>query len=124
GRRLRHAHDCDVWTRELADGDRAVLLLNRGVTSARIGVEARELGLDGDRHAVRDLWSGEESAAGAEIDALVAPRSAAMLRVRAGAPAALRDRVTIGLSPTLFTAGLPRRVEIGGSSLPGAPDGA
>ena len=43
--RLSHDGDADVWTRTLANGDRAVMLLNRGTVPLSIGTDAQALGL-------------------------------------------------------------------------------
>ncbi len=61
GRRVRKDGDLEVWSRELADGGRAVLLLNRGATAAPIRFSMAEVGYPAalTMHA-RDLWSGVE----------------------------------------------------------------
>ena len=47
-----------VWSKPLGSGGRAVALLNRTATSARIGVEWQNIGLRrGGRALVRDLWA-------------------------------------------------------------------
>ena len=61
GRRVRKDGDVEVWSRELANGDRAVLLLNRGAAAAPVRFSLAEVGLP-ERltlHA-RDLWSGKD----------------------------------------------------------------
>ncbi|MGC3981491.1 MAG: glycoside hydrolase family 27 protein [Steroidobacteraceae bacterium] len=54
--RLKRDGDLDVWVKQLADGSRAVALLNRGATSANMGVSWNELGLTDKKLSVRDLW--------------------------------------------------------------------
>jgi alpha-galactosidase len=58
GRRVRDEGDLEVWSRPLADGSRAVLLLNRGSAAATISVAWPEIGYTGGTKAtVRDLWA-------------------------------------------------------------------
>jgi alpha-galactosidase len=58
GRRVRDEGDLEVWSRPLADGSRAVLLLNRGSAPATISVAWPEIGYTGGTKAtVRDLWA-------------------------------------------------------------------
>jgi len=58
GRRVRDDGDQEVWSRQLADGSRAVLLLNRGAAPASIRVAWPEIGyLATARAEVRDLWA-------------------------------------------------------------------
>ena len=61
GRRVRREGDLEVWSRELANGDRAVLLLNRGAAASAMHFTVAEVGLPEalELHA-RDLWSGRD----------------------------------------------------------------
>ena len=62
GRRVRRSGDTEVWSRELADGSRAVLLLNRGAQPVDIHFASHEIGFpDSLPLRVHDLWSGKES---------------------------------------------------------------
>ena len=61
GRRVASHGDLEVWARPLADGSRAVILLNRGATEQEIGVNWEELGYPGHlTAAVRDLWQHKD----------------------------------------------------------------
>ncbi len=61
GRRVARHGDLEVWARPLADGTRAVILLNRGTTEQEIGVNWEELGYPGHLSAaVRDLWQHKD----------------------------------------------------------------
>ena len=61
GRRVARHGDLEVWARPLADGSRAVILLNRGTTEQEIGVNWEELGYPGHlTAAVRDLWQHKD----------------------------------------------------------------
>ena len=49
-----------MWARQLADGGRAVALLNRGATETKISVSWSDIGYpDYLPAAVRDLWASE-----------------------------------------------------------------
>jgi alpha-galactosidase len=57
GKRVRKDGDVEVWAKELKDGSRAVVLLNRGSAEKQIAVKWEELGYPGHLSAlVRDLW--------------------------------------------------------------------
>ena len=61
GRRVRKDGDLEVWVRELAGGNRAVLLLNRGKASADIHFSWEELGYPTKLTAsVHDMWKGSD----------------------------------------------------------------
>ena len=56
--RVRDDGDKEVWSRDLADGGRAVLLLNRGPAPATIKVDWSEIGYPNSLRAdVRNLWT-------------------------------------------------------------------
>jgi alpha-galactosidase len=58
GHKVRDDGDAEVWERPLADGGRAVILLNRGAAEAPIAVAWHEIGYPDDLPAhVRDLWA-------------------------------------------------------------------
>jgi alpha-galactosidase len=57
GRKVRDDGAVEVWTKELADGSRAVALLNRDTTAASVTVSWPEIGYTTTLEAlVRDLW--------------------------------------------------------------------
>jgi alpha-galactosidase len=61
GRRIAKDGDLEVWVKPLKDGDRTVILLNRGSSSQEIAVNWEQIGYP--RHlsaAVRDLWSHKD----------------------------------------------------------------
>jgi alpha-galactosidase len=61
GSRVRRDGDSEVWARPLADGSRAVILLNRGLKPATIAVDWTELGYPRTLDAkVRDLWQHKD----------------------------------------------------------------
>ena len=58
GSRVWKDQDREVWSRQLKDGGRAVLLLNRGTSEAEITAPWEAIGYPGDISArVRDLWA-------------------------------------------------------------------
>jgi alpha-galactosidase len=63
GRRVKRDGDYEVWAKQLADGSRAVALLNRGKAESRITVSWAELGYpEYLAAAVRDLWAKKDLA--------------------------------------------------------------
>ncbi|MGW8282215.1 MAG: glycoside hydrolase family 27 protein [Gemmatimonadota bacterium] len=57
GRRATKRGDFEVWSRELHDGSRAVVLFNRGDAEAEIGVNWPDIGYPSRIEAsIRDLW--------------------------------------------------------------------
>jgi len=57
GRRATKRGDLEVWSRELYDGSRAVVLFNRGDSEAEIGVNWPDIGYPSRIEAsIRDLW--------------------------------------------------------------------
>jgi alpha-galactosidase len=61
GHRVRKDGDLEVWSKPLADGTRAVILLNRGESEAQINVAWDELGYPTHLPAkVRDLWAHKD----------------------------------------------------------------
>jgi alpha-galactosidase len=58
GRRVKREGDVEVWAKQLADGGRAVALLNRGATETKISVSWSDIGYPNYLLAsVRDLWA-------------------------------------------------------------------
>jgi alpha-galactosidase len=61
GRRVAKDGDLEIWAKQLQDGGRAVILLNRGSSSHDISVKWEELGYPGHLSAsVRDLWAHKD----------------------------------------------------------------
>jgi alpha-galactosidase len=61
GRRVQHEGELDVWAKQLADGGRAVALLNRSDAPAKITASWTVLGYPASLGAsVRDLWAGKD----------------------------------------------------------------
>lgn len=82
GRRVRDDGDREVWARPLADGSRAVILLNRGKTAASVAVDWREIGYTKTmKSLVRDLWSGTTATHVGGYSATVAPHGVVMVTI-------------------------------------------
>jgi alpha-galactosidase len=61
GRRVAKDGDLEIWAKQMQDGSRAVILLNRGSSSHEISVTWEELGYPGHLTAtVRDLWAHKD----------------------------------------------------------------
>jgi alpha-galactosidase len=61
GHRAAKDGDGEVWVREIADGNRAVVLLNRGTTPREVSASWTDLGYPAQFSAtVRDLWTKKD----------------------------------------------------------------
>jgi alpha-galactosidase len=61
GRRVHKDGDLEVWAKQMEDGGRAVVLLNRGSLEKEIGVSWQQIGYPAHLSAaVRDLWQGKD----------------------------------------------------------------
>ncbi len=84
GQRVRKGADSDVWAKQLQDGSRAVVLLNRGTAEKEITVAWQELGYPTHLNAkVRDLWEGKDLGQHTgKFSASVAPHTVVMVSVK------------------------------------------
>jgi alpha-galactosidase len=74
--------ELQVWAKPLADGSRAVALLNRSAAAATISVSLARAGLHGDSVTARDLWAHEDRGRfGRQYSASVSPHSVVMVRL-------------------------------------------
>jgi alpha-galactosidase len=61
GHRVAKDGDLEVWAKQLEDGGRAVILLNRGSSSHDITVNWEQIGYPGHLSAaVRELWAHKD----------------------------------------------------------------
>jgi alpha-galactosidase len=61
GRRVRKDGDFEVWSKELADGSRAVILFNRGTSESKVTANWEDIGYPASVNAkVRDLWEHKD----------------------------------------------------------------
>jgi alpha-galactosidase len=83
GRRVLKDGDLEVWARQMQDGSRAVVLLNRATTEKEIGLSWENLGYPSHLSArVRDLWQAKDLGQfKGKFSAAVAPHSVVMVRV-------------------------------------------
>ncbi|MGW4942056.1 ricin-type beta-trefoil lectin domain protein [Actinoplanes sp. NPDC004185] len=85
GNRIVDNGDTEVWSKPMANGSAAVVLLNRGSSTANISTTASQLGLgSASSYSVRDLWAHTTSTAGPTISASVPSHGAAMYIVTGG----------------------------------------
>ena len=84
GRRVRDEGDLEVWSRQLQDGSRAVILLNRSSSDASITANWQELGYPAQIPAtVRDLWQHKHLGKfTGRFSATVPPHGVVMVTVR------------------------------------------
>jgi alpha-galactosidase len=84
GRRVWKDGDLEVWAKQLQDGDRAVILLNRGSSGQPITVNWEQLGYpDHLSAAVRDLWAHKDLGKfTVKFSATVASHGVVMVTVR------------------------------------------
>jgi alpha-galactosidase len=87
GYKLRDDGDGEVWVKPMADGSRAIVLLNRGGQDAAvtINVTPKELGLQtGKKYLARDLWEHKDMSITNELRASVSAHGAAIFLVSSG----------------------------------------
>jgi alpha-galactosidase len=84
GRRVAKNGDVEVWAKQMADGSRAVLLLNRGASEQKITATWETLGYPSHVLAsVRDLWQKKDlGKISGEFSAQVASHAVVMVTVR------------------------------------------
>jgi alpha-galactosidase len=84
GRRVRKDGDLEVWAKQMQDGSRAVVLLNRDTSEREIAVSWEDIGYPGHlRAAVRDLWQAKDLGQfTGKFSARVAPHAVVMVTVR------------------------------------------
>ncbi|GAB3056446.1 hypothetical protein GCM10027053_17190 [Intrasporangium mesophilum] len=84
GVRVRDDGDLEVWAKPLADGSRAVALLNRGPEAATIATTAAEAGLpSAAAYLLKDVWTHRLSVTKEPITATVPSHGVVLLRVTA-----------------------------------------
>lgn len=83
GRRVQKDGELEVWAKQMQDGGRAVILLNRDVTEKEIAISWENLGYPSHLSAgVRDLWKSKDLGQfKAKFSTTVAPHSVVMVRV-------------------------------------------
>ncbi|MCC8243043.1 ricin-type beta-trefoil lectin domain protein [Saccharothrix luteola] len=75
----------EVWTKPMANGSVAVVLLNRGSSAATVSTTASQIGLgSASSYSVRDLWAHTTGTSSGTISASVPAHGAAMYIVSGG----------------------------------------
>jgi len=84
GRRVKREGNLEVWAKQLADGSRAVALLNRGATEAKISVSWSDIGYpDYLPASVRDLWAMKDlGKSTGSFSASVASHGVVMVKIK------------------------------------------
>ncbi|ONI72084.1 alpha-galactosidase [Kribbella sp. ALI-6-A] len=79
--RVGPAGTTETWVKRLADGSRAVVLLNRGDSAKTLTTTAREVGLSGGRFTLKNAWSNKVTESAGTISAAVPAHGTALFRV-------------------------------------------
>ena len=83
---VKEVGDVEIWVKDLGETnsrEKAVVLLNRGETTAEISLNWKDAGLDGEIQKVRDLWEHRDLEPSSSIRILVEPHEAKAYRVTA-----------------------------------------
>lgn len=82
-RRVKKDGDLDIWSKQLADGGRAVALVNRGKEPAKITVAWNDIGYPASLSAtVRNLWTHQDSMAKGSYVAEVPSHGTVLVRLK------------------------------------------
>lgn len=84
GRRVKREGDLEVWAKQMADGSRAVALLNRGTAESKISFTWSDIGYPDYLPAtVRDLWARKDlGKSTGSFSASVASHGVVMVRIK------------------------------------------
>lgn len=107
--RVGPAGTTETWVKRLANGDRAVVLLNRGDSPATLTTKASSVGLSGDRFTLKNAWTNQVTESAGTISAAVPAHGAALFRV---------GRATGQPGVPHVVAGLPQVTKVGGDAVP------
>ncbi|MEU3983789.1 NPCBM/NEW2 domain-containing protein [Streptomyces sp. NPDC026672] len=102
--RVGPAGTTETWVKRLANGDRAVVLLNRGDSPATLTTKASSVGLSGDRFTLKNAWTNKVTESAGTISAAVPAHGAALFRV---------SRATGKPAAPHVVAGLPQVTKVG-----------
>ncbi|GIF64048.1 alpha-galactosidase [Asanoa ishikariensis] len=111
--RVGPAGTTETWVKRLANGDRAVVLLNRGDSPQTLTVKAKSIGLDGGRFTLENAWTDQVTESAGTVSAAVAAHGAALFRVSKarGLPGVPHVTASLG-APSVVAAGEEVRVEV------------
>jgi len=112
--------DGQVWVKPLANGDRAVALLNRGSTSLTISTDAHAVGMSrASSYSLHDLWKRSTTETAGKITANVGAHEAVLYRVSPGSTSSTPPAVFLSAPSTPAPyAGSDLRLAIPGQALP------
>src|SRR5262249_30250288 len=84
GTRAQRNGDADIWVKQLKDGSRAVVWLNRGASEMKMSVTWQQIGYPEHLSAtVRDLWQHKDLGKfDGKVEASVASHGVALLTVK------------------------------------------
>ncbi|GAB3949836.1 NPCBM/NEW2 domain-containing protein [Kribbella albertanoniae] len=102
--RVGAAGTTETWVKRLADGSRAVVLLNRGDSARTLTTTAKAVGLSGARFTLKNAWTNKVTESAGTISAAVPAHGTALFRVSpaVGIPGASH-----------VTAGIPQVTKVG-----------
>jgi alpha-galactosidase len=95
--RVGPAGSTEVWAKRLADGGRAVALLNRGDSARTIVTTARDVGLRTGRFSLLDAWTNQRTETGGNIRAAVPAHGSVLFRVEPARGGPGEPHVTLGV---------------------------
>jgi alpha-galactosidase len=107
--RVGAAGTTETWVKRLADGSRAVVLLNRGDSAKTLTTTAKAVGLSGSRFTLKNAWTNSVTESAGTISAAVPAHGTALFRV---APATGLPGIPH------VTAGIPQVTKVGTDSQP------
>ena len=119
GTRISQQGNGDVWVKPLANGDRAVALLNRGATPQTISTTASAIGFgDAGAYVEHNLWTGRVTESGSTIGATVPGNSVVLLRVSTGTPTHTEPATDLSAPELPATPGAQQLLVIPGQQVP------
>lgn len=107
--RVGAAGTTETWMKRLANGDRAVVLLNRGEGAGILTAKATSLGLSGNRFTLLNAWTNQVTESTGTISAAVPAHGAALFRVSPRRGPIAVPHVTVGL---------PQVTQVDGAAIP------
>jgi alpha-galactosidase len=111
--------DGQVWVKPLANGDRAVALLNRGPNPQTISTSAAAVGLpQASAYLEHNLWTGTRTGTASTIAATVPANSAVLYRVSAGVPAGAEPATDLTAPQVPATPGAQQPLVLPGRQVP------
>jgi len=107
--RVGAAGTTETWVKRLADGSRAVVLLNRGDGAKTITTTASAVGLHGSRFTLKNAWTNNVTESAGTISAAVPAHGTALFRAQPASG-------TPGIPH--ITAGIPQVTKVGTDAQP------